>query len=72
MSSPDEFWNDMPPQKLLKTKGESGCTKCQIAAQENYTRMRAMSAYRDNKQWFFLAGGIVIGAVAMHLLMHKK
>lgn len=68
--SPYDFWK-MPGH----------CGSCEIAAAENYKRMKKESSSEDrvlgmkelfDNRMFVFGSGLVIGAVLMHLLMHRK
>ena len=69
-ASPYDFWA-MPGH----------CGSCKIAAAENYRRMKKEhpkgyemtgSSELTNNRMFIFGSGLVIGAVMMHLLMHRK
>jgi hypothetical protein len=70
--SADEFWGYTTPQDLLKSRGLDGCPSCKGAAILNYARMRAkIASHFDGKQMLFLGGGVLIGALLMHLYMKR-
>jgi uncharacterized oligopeptide transporter (OPT) family protein len=66
-ASPYNFWK-MPGQ----------CGSCQKAAAENYKHMnysgtaKEMYSGMKNNRMVVFGSGLVIGAVLMHLLMHRK